>query len=180
MRVPAHRFYNVSWMVILQQEDAAAICSSNFAVNQVGASFSPVRIRCGGPQFTDLAGNVWQPDGAANYNVTNASIAGTTNPGLYQTEAWSNSTLQYQYTVPNGSFTVKLHFAEFYLTHAGQRTFNIVVNGTTYQSSYDILGVVQPNTADDVSIPVVVSNGQITIQLVPVNGPAKVNAIDIQ
>jgi YVTN family beta-propeller protein len=151
----------------------------NFAVTQAGASFSPIRVRCGGPQYTDGSGNVWSPDNALNYNVTNAAIGNTTTPALYQTEAWSKTTLQYQYNVPNGSFTVKLHFAEFYLTNPGQRTFNIVVNGTTYYSSFDILSAVGPNTADDLTIPVVVNNGQITIQLVPVNGPAKVNAIEI-
>jgi len=100
-------------------------------------------------------------------------------PALYQTEAWSTGTLQYQFAVPNGSFTVKLRFAEFYMTQRGQRTFNIVINGVTYYSSFDILAAVAPNTADDVSIPVVVGNGQITIQLVPVTGPAKINAIEI-
>jgi len=155
------------------------IGGQNFAVTQSGASFSPIRVRCGGPQYTDGNGNVWSPDNALNYNVTNAAIGNTTTPALYQTEAWSKTTLQYQYNVPNGSFTVKLRFAEFYLTNPGQRTFNIVINGTTYYSSFDILAQVGPNTADDLSIPVVVNNGQITIQLVPVNGPAKVNAIEI-
>jgi YVTN family beta-propeller protein len=155
------------------------IGGQTFTVTQAGASFSPIRVRCGGPQYTDGNGNVWSPDNSPNYNVTNAAIANTTTPAIYQTEAWSNGTLQYQFAVPNGSFTVKLHFAEFYLTHPGQRTFNIVVNGTTYYSSYDILSAVAVNTADDLSIPVVVSNGQVTIQLVPVNGPAKVNAIEV-
>jgi len=150
-----------------------------FTVTQAGVSFSPIRVRCGGPQYTDPSGNVWAPDNAPNYNVTNAAIGNTATPALYQTEAWSSGTLQYQFAVPNGSFTVKLHFAEFYLTHPGERTFNIVVNGTTYFSSFDILSAVAPNMADDLSIPVVVNNGQVTIQLVPVNGPAKVNAIEI-
>ncbi|HEY6390811.1 MAG TPA: malectin domain-containing carbohydrate-binding protein [Bryobacteraceae bacterium] len=150
-----------------------------FTVTQAGVSFSPIRVRCGGPQYTDGSGNVWAPDNALNYNVTNAAIGNTNTPAIYQTEAWSSGTLQYQFAVPNGSFTVKLHFAEFYLTHPGERTFNIVVNGTTYYSSFDILSAVGVNTADDLSIPVVVNNGQVTIQLVPVNGPAKVNAIEI-
>ncbi len=155
------------------------IGGQNFAVTQAGASFSAIRVRCGGPQYTDGSGNVWSPDNSANYSATNAAIAGTTTPVLYQAETWSNSTLQYQFTVPNGSFTVKLHFAEFYMKNPGQRTFNIVVNGTTYFSSYDILGHVGVNTADDVSIPVVVNNGQVTIQLVPVTGPATVSAIEV-
>ncbi|HEY6392337.1 MAG TPA: malectin domain-containing carbohydrate-binding protein [Bryobacteraceae bacterium] len=144
-----------------------------------GAPFTPIRIHCGGAQITDASGNVWLPDNAQNRNVTNATIANTATPALYQTEAWSNSTLQYQFTVPNGPLTVKLHFAEFYRTQAGQRTFNIAINGTTYFSNFDILAAAPPNTAYDLSIPVTVNNGQITIQLVPVSGPAKVNAIEI-
>src|SRR5438552_16549003 len=119
------------------------------------------------------------PDNAQNRNVTTAAISGTSMPALYQMEAWSNSTLQYQFAMPNGPFTVKLHFAEFYWTRPGQRTFKIVINGTTHFSNFDILAVAPPNTAYDVSIPVMVNNGQITIQLVPVIGPAKVDAIEI-
>jgi Malectin domain/Chondroitinase B len=144
-----------------------------------GAPFTPIRIHCGGPQLTDASGNVWLPDNAQNRNVTNATIANTSTPALYQTEAWSNSLLQYQFTVPNGPFTVKLHFAEFYRDRPGQRTFNIIVNGTTYFSNFDILAAVATNTAYSVSIPVMVSNGQIAIQLVPVSGPAKIDAIEI-
>jgi hypothetical protein len=154
--------------------------SSNAVVSGLffGGSI-PIRIHAGGPQITDGAGNVWSPDNAQNRNVTNAAIANTSTPALYQTEAWSNSTLQYQFAVPNGPYTVKLHFAEFYRTKPGQRTFNILVNGTTYFTNFDILAMVAPNTAYDLSIPVTVSNGQVTIQLVPVSGPAKVDAIEI-
>jgi YVTN family beta-propeller protein len=150
-----------------------------FTVTQAGTAFTGIRVHCGGAQLIDGSGNVWSPDNAQNFNVTNAAIANTSMPGLYQTEAWSTGTLQYQFIVPNGSFTVKLHFAEFYMTQRGQRTFNIVINGVTYYSSFDILASVAPNTADDVSIPVVVSNGQVTIQIVPVLGPAKINGIEI-
>src|SRR6202022_1878958 len=114
------------------------IGGQNFAVTQAGVAFTPIRVNCGGPQFTDGNGNVWAAGGEQNYTITTAGIGGTTTPSLYQSEAWFTGTLQYQYTVPNGSFTVKLHFAEFYENQAGHRTFNIVVNGTTFYSSYDI------------------------------------------
>jgi YVTN family beta-propeller protein len=154
----------------------------NFAVTQTGASFTSIHINCGGPQFTDAGGTVWTADNAANYSVTNATIGNTTTPALYQTDAWSPTTLQYQFTVPNGSFTVQLKFAEFYLATAGQRVFNIVVNGTTFYANFDILAPTHAgamNTAYDVSIPVVVNNGQVTIQLVPVTGSPKLNALAI-
>jgi hypothetical protein len=155
------------------------IGGQNFAVTQAGVAFTTIRVNCGGPQFTDSSNNVWSAGGEPNFNVTMASISGTTTPSLYQSEAWATGTLQYQYAVPNGSFTVTLKFAEFYVTQLGQQTMNIVVNGTTFYSSYDILSAVGPMAADDVSIPVTVNNGQITIQLVPVTGRAKLNALEI-
>jgi YVTN family beta-propeller protein len=155
------------------------IASQTFTISETGTAFSPIRVNCGGPQLTDGNGNVWAAGSPQNYSFTTLPINGTTTPLLYQGEAWSTGTLQYQYTVPNGSFTVKLKFAEFYVTQAGQRTFNIVVNGVTYFFNYDILATVGSMTANDLSIPVVVSNGQITIQLVPVTGHAKLNALEI-
>jgi hypothetical protein len=155
------------------------IGGQNFAVTQAGQAFVPVRVRCGGPQVTDANGNVFSPDNSTNYSVTQHAIGNTTSPALYQTDTWSTSTLQYQYTVPNGSFNVKLHFAEFYLMAAGKRVFNIVVNGVTNNANFDIYAVAGPNIAYDVVIPVVVNNGQITIQLVPVTGTVKLNAFEI-
>jgi len=170
---------HVTMRIVNLNPSSYAVVSGLFFGGSTGATFTPIRIRCGGPQIIDNIGNVWLPDNAPNVNVTNAPIANTGTPALYQTEAWSKSTLQYQFTVPNGPLTVKLHFAEFYRTRPGQRTFNIVVNGTTYFSNFDILAAAPPNSAYDVTIPVTVSTGQITIQLVPVLGPAKINAIEI-
>jgi hypothetical protein len=156
------------------------IAGQNFAVTEAGVSFSPIFIRCGGPNYTDPSGNVWVSDNAANFSVTGASVANTTTPALYQTEAFSTGTLQYQWTVPNGSFTLTLKFSEFYVMTVGSRTFNIVVNGNTLYSSFDILAHAGAmNTAYDLSIPVVVNNGQITLQLVPVTGAPKIDAIEI-
>ena len=56
---------------------------------------------------------------------------------------------------------------------------DIMINGTTVLSSFDILANTNPNTAYDVSFPVVVTGGQITVQLVPVVGPVKLGALEI-
>lgn len=155
------------------------IAGLTFTVTQQGVAFSAIRVNAGGGQITDGSGNVWAAGNPTNYSVTTNGIAGANPPALYQSEAWSTSTLQYQYSVPNGSHTVKLKFAEFYLTQRGQRTFNIVVNGSTWMANFDILAYTSPNTAYDVSIPVNVTNGQVVIQLVPVTGAAKVDGIEI-
>jgi hypothetical protein len=38
--------------------------------------------------------------------------------------------LTYQFTVANGNRTVKLKFAEIYHTSAGQRIFDVAINGS--------------------------------------------------
>lgn len=156
------------------------IGGQTFNVSQAGSAFSPIRVNCGGPSMNDSDGNAWGADDQRSRAITMTPIAGTPNPGLYQKEAWSTGTLQYQFNVPNGNFTVNLHFAEIYLTQKGQRTFDIVVNGQTMRSNFDILTEVGVNTANLQSFPINVSNGQIVIQLVPRTGSAKISGIEIR
>ena len=156
------------------------VASQNFPVSQAGVVFAGVRVNCGGPSMTDSAGNLWQADAGRNYSVTMASIANTTTPALYQKEAFAaGSGLSYQLSVPNGAFTVKLHFAEIYLTSPGQRVVNIIINGITVMGSFDILQQTSANTAYDLTFPTSVTNGQVTIQIVPVVGTASLSGIEI-
>ncbi len=162
------------------QSGTLTIAGQTFTVSEGGEAFSTIYQRCGGPAYTDPHGNVWVAD-VSNTNRSNTmtSIANTSTVPLYQSERWSTGTLQYQYTVPNGSYEVTLKFAEFYLTQKGQRQMNIVINGTTVLSSFDILANTNPNSAYDITFPVVVSGGQITVQLVPVVGPVKLSSLEI-
>ena len=164
---------------LASQTGTLTIAAQTFTVTEGGDSFSPIFINCGGPSYTDPNNNVWIPDNAGNISSTTNTIANTTTPTLYQSDTWSTGTLQYQYSVPNGNYNVTLKFAEFYVLQAGQRQVNIVINGTTVQSAFDILAYTTPNTAYDLTFPVTVSTGQITIQLVPVVGTAKLNALAI-
>jgi hypothetical protein len=109
---------------------------------------------------------------------TNASISGTTEPTLYKTYRYQ-PTLQYQFSMPAGTHTVNLGFAETAFSSVGARVFNIVLNGQTVRSNLDIYSVVGANKALVLSFPVTVTNGQILIQLVGVVQNAKINAIEI-
>lgn len=155
------------------------IGGQRFTVSQSGVAFSAIRVNCGGPAITDAQGNPWSADNAPNHTETNSWINNTNTPAIYQKESWSTGTLQYQFNVPNGSVTVKLRFAEFYLTQRGQRVFNILINGVNVSGGFDILAQTGPNTAYDVSFPTSVNNGQITIQLVPIIGSPKLSGIEI-
>lgn len=112
-------------------------------------------------------------------NVTNATVA---PQAVYQTDRDGSST----YTIPgftaNGAYIVDLHFAELYWTAAGQREFNVLLNGTQVLTNFDIFATaggeyianVQPflTNAD--------STGTITLQFV--SGAAdqpQINGIEI-
>ena len=155
------------------------IGGQNFSVTEAGLGFSAIRVNCGGPATTDPSGNLWSADDQNNLSLTRAPIAGTNFPALYQTESWSTGTLRYQFAVPNGSFTVKLHFAEIYLTQVGSRKFDIVINGTPVYPGFDILAHTGPNTAYDQTFGVTVTGGQLAIQLVPVVGTPKLAGIEV-
>ena len=49
----------------------------------------------------------------------------------------------FTYTIPGltagSTHTVRLHFAELYFHAAGQRVFNVAINGTTVLTNFDIV-----------------------------------------
>jgi hypothetical protein len=150
--------------------------------------FTPIRIDAGASTaYTDTSGNIWNAD--ADYSggtavSTTDTIAGTPDQPLYRTwrAAPSSGVLTYTFTVPNSTRTVNLGFAEAVATAAGQRVFNVSINGVTVLQNFDIFQVAAANTALTESFPVNVTSGQIVIQFTNVSGPrpAIINAIAIQ
>ena len=132
--------------------------------------------------FTDSLGQVWSADtntSGATYS-TASTIAGTPDPALYKKERYADrAILQYQFAAPTGSYNVKLKFAEIYYTAPNQRTFNIVINGTTVTQNFDIFAVAGGAFKAVDKDFTVNSTGQIVIQLVPVIDSPKISAIQI-
>jgi hypothetical protein len=73
--------------------------------------------------------------------ITTSGVSDPAPMAVYQSERYGNST----YTLPNltagSQYTVRLHFAELYWTATGRRSFNVVINGTTALSGFDIYAV---------------------------------------
>ncbi|MGD9162628.1 MAG: malectin [Desulfobacteraceae bacterium] len=101
-----------------------------------------LRVDCGSySEYTDDAGNVWQADqektddnkwGAVYGSVVGRSglgIEGSDCPIIYENERYSMDA--YEFDVPNGKYTVTLHFAETYegIYGEGERVFNVSING---------------------------------------------------
>ena len=86
--------------------------------------------------------------GTSDFTFTNAvNTSGVTNPApqaVYQSYAQAASgignTLSYHLAVPNGTYTIRLDFVEpNQYVSAGDRVFDIDLQGTTVQKGYDIV-----------------------------------------
>jgi hypothetical protein len=144
----------------------------------------PIRVNAGGGQYTDSLGQVWLADTGyqqGSSGSTATTVGGTSDPTLYRTERFSTTgALSYQFGAPNGSYTVKLKFVETSYTAAGQRIFDVALNGSVVRPRLDILAAAGgANIAYDFSQPVAVTDGQITITLMARTGNPKINAIEI-
>jgi endo-1,4-beta-xylanase len=116
-----------------------------------------LRVDCGASDpFTDKQGNVWAADQefeagktwGAVYGTTldrpDVGITGTEIPRIYETERYSVES--YKFTVPNGKYTVRLHFAETFdgITEPEGRVFSVSVSGQEVLKDLDLYKTVGP------------------------------------
>lgn len=110
-----------------------------------------LRVNCGADApYTDRAGNQWIPDqslapgrrwghveGLAVDRGRTREIPGTPAPRVYQTERYLMTA--YQFNLPPGKYTIRLHFAETYhgITAPGQRLYTISLNGKPHLPDFD-------------------------------------------
>jgi hypothetical protein len=127
----------------------------------------PLLIESGSTKpYTDSKGRVWRADEAfIGGNIVDRgaiAIDATTEDRLYQTERWGLS--GYTAKVPNGKYTVRLHFAETYQNAPGTRLFTVKVEDRTI-ANLDVFAEAGGKnkalvkTLDDV----VVADGEINI-----------------
>ena len=144
----------------------------------------PVRIKAGGSDsFKDADGNTWLPDqGFVDGDTAerpDAEIAGTKTPAIYRSERYSMAS--FSYPVPNGKYTVKLHFCETYegITDKGQRVFSFNVQGQDFKD-FDVFAKAGgANRAYVVTVPVEITNGKLDITFTPNIENPEINGIEI-
>jgi hypothetical protein len=100
-----------------------------------------IQINSGGPGSQTFVADTDFSGGTKYATTAPINIASIVNPApqaVYQSERYGNFT----YVIPNLTFgdtyTIRLHFAEIYWNSAGQRLFNVAINGTTVLSNFDI------------------------------------------
>lgn len=145
------------------------------------AARNNISVDAGGPSYTDCSKNTWLADinfsGGTPYSTTNP-IAGTNDQILYQTERYGN--FSYNFNIPNGNYIVLLKFAEIYWNKAGQRIFNVSLNGNPILQNFDIFASAGASfKAYDKSFPVTVTNNQIKLDFRTIVDNAKISAIRI-
>ena len=136
-------------------------------------------VKCGGGQYTDPSGVLYKGDmnfsGGQTYTTT-APIAGTNDGILYQSERYGN--FSYNIPVANGSYNVTLKFAEIYAWMKGQRVFSAKIEGREVITNLDLFDKAGgKNQAYDLTFPVTVNDGVLTVEFYSSTRDAKVNAI---
>jgi hypothetical protein len=145
----------------------------------------PIRIKAGlFTSFTDSEGNVWLPDQGFSDGDTadrpdDLQIANTKDPAFYRTERYSMTS--FSYTVPNGKYLVKLHFAETFdgISGPGGRVFSFKVEGQEFKD-FDIwvkAGGAQRAYIETVNVEV--TDGKLDVSFTAQEENSEINGIEI-
>lgn len=154
-------------------------------VNPFHADKAPYRIHCGGDDFIDTKGNFWESDGHFNGGSVYAAgkdISNTDMPMLYQTERFNYpnvENLAYAFEVEEGTYTVRLHFAEIFFANPGERVFGIDINGISVFEGLDIIAEAGANAALVKEFPAMAQEGKINIGFRNGIENAKISGIEI-
>ncbi|MCE5299248.1 MAG: hypothetical protein LLG37_00025 [Spirochaetia bacterium] len=98
------------------------------------------RVNAGGPIYPDSWGNTWIADAyydSGTAHCVTETVSNTNDSTIYQCERYGNL-FTYVFNVPPGNYRVTMKFAELYWTAAGERLFDVLINGSRVLDDYDI------------------------------------------
>jgi hypothetical protein len=166
-------------------DDAAGWNIDSIAFASSGGTGTPViQIDCGG-----AASGTWVADtdftgGTAVTTTNTITTTGVTNPApqaVYQSNRYNAPTYTIGGLTAGTSYTVRLHFAETYWTAAGQREFNVSINGAQVLTNFDIFATAGGENIATVKQFTATANssGQIVITSTSVVDNAQFNGIEV-
>lgn len=144
-----------------------------------------IRINAGSSTATlDAGKHTWLPDqgfvgGDTVDRGNDVTIANTQDPAIYRTERFSMSSFSQK--LPNGKYTVKLHFAETFegVTAPGERVFSFNVEGREFKD-FDVFAKAGgTNKAYVETVNVEVKDGQLDIVFTSQIENPEINGIEI-
>ncbi|MGC1515745.1 MAG: malectin domain-containing carbohydrate-binding protein, partial [Maribacter sp.] len=152
------------------------------------------RINCGGEELT-LKGTVFEADAffkgdlRVYSNPRIQDVSNTTDDALYLTERTTSAdTGAFEYAIPleNGSYEVKLHFAEIYWGATGggangpnKRVFNVEMEGNEILVAFDINAEVGSMTAMIKSFTTTITDGILNLRFSSTVNRPTIAAIEI-
>ena len=141
---------------------------------------SVVRVDAAGTSgFTDAAGKFWAADAfftGGSANLSTWAVANTPDDSLYATRR--TGAFSYARPVENGDYTLRLLFADWY-TAAGQRTFNVDVEGVRVLTNFDIVAEVGSKAALVKTFNVKVTDGVLDMAFGKVVNEATLSAFEL-
>ena len=170
---------------------AGCICGGQSRAEPAKVLF---RVNCGAETaYTDKAGVKWAPDqvysAAAKWGALGGStvrramktIEGTQAPDVYLTERWGMD--GYRFDLPNGKYTLRLHFAETYedITGPGRRVFTVTIQGKPALPNFDVFkaagGFAKPVIKEFKGL--AVTDGKLLIEFTQEPERPEINGIEI-
>jgi hypothetical protein len=163
---------------------AGASGPSNQASVTTPVGLAAFAIDSGGGAAGNFVADVDFNGGGASATGAVIDTSAVTNPApqtVYQSERFGSFTYTIPGFNPGAPYAVRLHFAEFFWSMAGQRVFNVLINGTQVLTNFDIIAaagaknkaIVEQFTSN------ANSSGQFVIQFVTVKDNAKISGIEI-
>jgi hypothetical protein len=126
-----------------------------------------------GGVFTDVVA-IWGQD----QTITN--VPSGYDSKIYKSCRLGSSGFTVNYPTTNGSYTLRLHFCEFWRNTPARNVFNVSVQGTQVITGLDVWTVAGGRyRAYYQDFPITISNGTLTIQCTPTAGDAMLNAFEI-
>ncbi len=151
---------------------------------------SPVYLNAGGPAYTATDGTVFASDrnytSSATFSLVR-EIASTEDDPLYHTERFGD--FSYNIPIADGTYSIDLHFAEIFYgvpgvgggsTGAGDRVFDVEIEGKTVLSDFDIFAEAGSLTALVKTIDnIEVEDKELNITFISQVNAAKISAIGV-
>src|SRR5258706_6954678 len=142
MLTPGTTYYYQVSATGQESGESALSNEATVAVPLTGTNVQPIAISSGSLVGTqNFVRDIGYSAGASNAYPNAIDVSGVTNPapqGVYRTERWAPTTYSIPNLAPGAAYTVRLHFAETAFASAGQRAFNVAINGTAVLTNYDI------------------------------------------
>jgi hypothetical protein len=166
-------YYRVSGVTSSQVESAQGAT--------VSGKVSTLMMDVGSTGYTDSRGNKWTAEAGVTggaKSTASFAVANTTDDSLYYTRRIGKS-FSYAIGVANGTYQLKLYFADPSYTTAGKRKFNVTAEGKMILTNFDIVANGGGKAAIVKTFSVTITDGKLNLAFAATLDNAVLSAIEL-